>query len=126
MFVSQAAASTQPPTGASTPVAGTHQASTHRDPPVFNEKLQRSLQKTQQQQELFFRPRTSILDYTELMWGGSDKIRGFVTCFWTIAGAYLVSVLVSHFENNGEFLSTSLGGVIFSRSLELVLGDLAL
>ncbi|KAJ2532394.1 hypothetical protein IWW43_003217, partial [Coemansia sp. RSA 1935] len=50
--------------------------------------------------QICFQPRASILDYTELMYQGSDRIRGLVTCFWTIIGAYLVSLLLSHYENN--------------------------
>ncbi|KAJ1822563.1 Sterol O-acyltransferase 2 (Sterol-ester synthase 2) [Coemansia sp. RSA 2599] len=76
--------------------------------------------------QIFFRPRTSILDYTELMYQGSDRIRGLVTCFWTIVGAYLVSLLVSHYEKSGEFMSSELAGLIFSRGLDLVLSDVAL
>ncbi|KAJ1957262.1 Sterol O-acyltransferase 2 (Sterol-ester synthase 2) [Dipsacomyces acuminosporus] len=75
---------------------------------------------------IFFRPQTSILDYTELMYQGSDRIRGLVTCFWTIVGAYLVSMLFSHYESSGEYLSLSLGSVIFSRAKDLIMSDLAL
>ncbi|KAJ1833529.1 Sterol O-acyltransferase 2 (Sterol-ester synthase 2) [Coemansia sp. RSA 2711] len=76
--------------------------------------------------QLFFRPRTSILDYTELMYQGSDRIRGLVTCFWTVIGAYLISLLLSHYESNGEFLASGLASLIFSRATDLVLSDLAL
>ncbi|KAJ2697284.1 Sterol O-acyltransferase 2 (Sterol-ester synthase 2) [Coemansia sp. IMI 203386] len=76
--------------------------------------------------QIFFRPRTSILDYTELMYQGSDRIRGLVTCFWTIVGAYLVSLLVSHYEKSGEFMSGNLANLIFSRGVDLVLSDVAL
>ncbi|KAI7826285.1 MBOAT, membrane-bound O-acyltransferase family-domain-containing protein [Kickxella alabastrina] len=76
--------------------------------------------------QIFFRPQTSILDYTELMYQGSDRMRGLVTCFWTIVGAYLVSLLASHYESNGEIMSLSLGSLIFSRGMDLMLSDLAL
>ncbi|KAJ1721214.1 Sterol O-acyltransferase 2 (Sterol-ester synthase 2) [Coemansia erecta] len=76
--------------------------------------------------QIFFRPRASILDYTELMYQGSDSIRGLVTCFWTIIGAYLISLLVTHYERSGEVMSSSLASLIFSRGLDLVLSDLAL
>ncbi|KAJ2548914.1 Sterol O-acyltransferase 2 (Sterol-ester synthase 2) [Coemansia sp. RSA 1933] len=75
---------------------------------------------------IMFTPRTSILDYTELMYHGSDTIRGLVTCFWTIVGAYLVSILASHYERNGEFLSGDLAVLLFSRGKDLLLSDLAL
>ncbi|KAI9500005.1 Sterol O-acyltransferase 2 (Sterol-ester synthase 2) [Coemansia spiralis] len=75
---------------------------------------------------IFFAPRTSILDYTELMYHGSDTIRGLVTCFWTIVGAYLISLLVANYESSGEFLSRNLAASIFSRGKDLLLSDLAL
>ncbi|KAJ1772716.1 Sterol O-acyltransferase 2 (Sterol-ester synthase 2) [Coemansia sp. RSA 1813] len=75
---------------------------------------------------ILFRPRTSILDYTELMYQGSDTIRGLVTCFWTIVGAYLVSILASHYERNGELLSGDLAVLLTSRGKDLLLSDLAL
>ncbi|KAI8319551.1 hypothetical protein GQ54DRAFT_252720, partial [Martensiomyces pterosporus] len=53
-------------------------------------------------------------------------IRGLVTCFWTVVGAYLVSLLFSHYERSGEYLSSSLGSVIFSRANDLILSDLVL
>ncbi|PIA16805.1 hypothetical protein COEREDRAFT_7954, partial [Coemansia reversa NRRL 1564] len=106
-------------------------------PPVFTSSLRRSLRKDRedtspdtlnsslstppskqndrQKGQIFFLPRTSILDYTELMYQGSDRIRGLVTCFWTIIGAYLVSLLLSHYEKNGVFLSSGLASLIFSR-----------
>ncbi|KAJ2724611.1 Sterol O-acyltransferase 2 (Sterol-ester synthase 2) [Coemansia sp. Benny D115] len=74
----------------------------------------------------FFTPRVSILDYTELMYQGSDRIRGLVTCFWTIVGAYLVSLLVSHYEASGEVMARGLGSLIFSRATELILSDMLL
>ncbi|KAJ1733402.1 Sterol O-acyltransferase 2 (Sterol-ester synthase 2) [Coemansia biformis] len=73
-----------------------------------------------------FQPRASILDYTHLMYQGSDRIRGLVTCFWAVVGAYLVSLLVSHYEHSGEILSRDLADLIFSRGKDLVLSDLAL
>ncbi|KAJ2714973.1 Sterol O-acyltransferase 2 (Sterol-ester synthase 2) [Coemansia spiralis] len=73
-----------------------------------------------------FEPRSSILDYTQLMYQGSDRIRGLVTCFWAVVGAYLVSLLVSHYEHSGEFLARDLAGQMFSRGRDLVLNDLAL
>ncbi|KAJ2886685.1 Sterol O-acyltransferase 2 (Sterol-ester synthase 2) [Coemansia aciculifera] len=75
---------------------------------------------------IFFRPRTSILDYTELMYQGSDRMRGLVTCFWTIVGAYLLSLLFSHYERSGEVMAGGLASVIFSRAADLILSDLAL
>ncbi|KAJ2652291.1 Sterol O-acyltransferase 2 (Sterol-ester synthase 2) [Coemansia sp. RSA 1250] len=123
-------------------------------PPVFTPSLRRSFRKDRQiishedssdqqfnsrdaaqhqskeakskEHGIFFRPRTSILDYTELMYQGSDRIRGLVTCFWTIVGAYLVSLLLSHYENNGEFLSRGLASLIFSQITDLILSDLGL
>ncbi|KAJ2347554.1 Sterol O-acyltransferase 2 (Sterol-ester synthase 2), partial [Coemansia sp. RSA 2673] len=118
--------------------------------PVFTPSLHRSLRKdhedlrqrstsftpleapTAKEQEreertpIFFRPRTSILDYTELMYQGSDRMRGLVTCFWTIVGAYLLSLLFSHYERSGEVMASSLASVIFSRGADLILSDLAL
>ncbi|KAJ2608958.1 Sterol O-acyltransferase 2 (Sterol-ester synthase 2) [Coemansia sp. RSA 1365] len=117
-------------------------------PPVFTPSLRRSLRKDRentipdtldnntstspskqddkQKGQIFFLPRTSILDYTELMYQGSDRIRGLMTCFWTIIGAYLVSLLLSHYEKNGVFLSRGLASLIFSRGTDLILSDLAL
>ncbi|KAJ2809043.1 Sterol O-acyltransferase 2 (Sterol-ester synthase 2) [Coemansia guatemalensis] len=117
-------------------------------PPVFTSSLRRSLRNDREsaspsalddsnptpppepedrhKKQIFFRPRASILDYTELMYQGSDRIRGLVTCFWTIIGAYLVSLLFSHYEKNGEFLSRGLASLIFSRGTDLILSDLAL
>ncbi|KAJ2157571.1 Sterol O-acyltransferase 2 (Sterol-ester synthase 2) [Coemansia sp. RSA 552] len=86
----------------------------------------RSTQGGKEHGQLFFRPRASILDYTELMYQGSDRIRGLVTCFWTIVGSYLVSLLISHYEDSGEFLSRGLAHLIFSRGTDLILSDLAL
>ncbi|KAJ2664794.1 Sterol O-acyltransferase 2 (Sterol-ester synthase 2) [Coemansia sp. RSA 1199] len=125
-------------------------------PPVFTPSLRRSLRKDREdsaldqnqlshrktdcsqvlsqsepeakerKSQICFQPRASILDYTELMYQGSDRIRGLVTCFWTIIGAYLISLLLSHYENNGEFLSRGLASLIFSRGTDLILSDLAL
>ncbi|KAJ2746693.1 Sterol O-acyltransferase 2 (Sterol-ester synthase 2), partial [Coemansia sp. BCRC 34301] len=75
---------------------------------------------------IFFRPRTSILDYTELMYQGSDRMRGLVTCFWTIVGAYLLSLLFSHYEHSGEVMASDLASVIFSSATDLIVSDLAL
>ncbi|KAJ1730538.1 Sterol O-acyltransferase 2 (Sterol-ester synthase 2) [Coemansia sp. Benny D160-2] len=82
--------------------------------------------KNKNKMAIFFQPRTSILDYTELMYQGSDTIRGLVTCFWTIIGAYLVSLLSSHYEHNGEVLSSDLAVLVFSRGKDLLLSDLSL
>ncbi|KAJ2901925.1 Sterol O-acyltransferase 2 (Sterol-ester synthase 2), partial [Coemansia aciculifera] len=108
--------------------------------PIFTSSLHRSLRKDHQEQDadddeeeekphrgpIFFRPRTSILDYTELMYQGSDRIRGLVTCFWTIVGAYILSLLFSHYQESGEVMASGLAGVIFSRAADLIVSDLAL
>ncbi|KAJ2575859.1 Sterol O-acyltransferase 2 (Sterol-ester synthase 2), partial [Coemansia sp. RSA 1836] len=87
---------------------------------------EREKKPTNSRTPIFFRPRTSILDYTELMYQGSDRMRGLVTCFWTIVGAYLVSLLFSHYEHSGEVMARGLASVIFSRAADLVISDLAL
>ncbi|KAJ2816796.1 Sterol O-acyltransferase 2 (Sterol-ester synthase 2), partial [Coemansia furcata] len=116
--------------------------------PVFTPSLHRSLRKDHEDAHLrqrhptepaakeheaperrtpiFFRPRTSILDYTELMYQGNDRMRGLVTCFWTIIGAYLLSLLFSHYERSGEVMARGLASVIFSRGSDMILSDLAL
>ncbi|KAJ2868725.1 Sterol O-acyltransferase 2 (Sterol-ester synthase 2) [Coemansia erecta] len=113
-------------------------------PPEYSPSLHRSLRNDREQHKhtdekieserksaakktaILFAPRTSILDYTELMYQGNDTIRGLVTCFWTIVGAYLVSILASHYEYNGKLLSSDLAVVLFSRGKDLLLSDLAL
>ncbi|KAJ2732488.1 Sterol O-acyltransferase 2 (Sterol-ester synthase 2) [Coemansia sp. BCRC 34962] len=98
----------------------------HEDTHLCREKSPEPAATKEEHSPIFFRPRTSILDYTELMYQGSDRIRGLVTCFWTIVGAYLLSLLFSHYQQSGQFMASGLASVIFSRAADLLFSDLAL
>ncbi|KAJ2773917.1 Sterol O-acyltransferase 2 (Sterol-ester synthase 2) [Coemansia nantahalensis] len=109
-----------------TPGDGQRLRSRRGDGARASDDTQRAGRPDKHTEEPLFEARASILDYTQLMYQGSDRIRGLVTCFWAVVGAYLVSLLVSHYERSGEILARELAGQIFSRGRDLILSDLAL